>query len=164
MLELERITVIYSEDQDRIAINAAVRDGGTARLWLTQRLANRLIPVLINQIKPRHEDPIYVDIMAGVAQQRAVARQEPQAPVKVTEPDHEWLISKIDLQMPTSGTVVIFYDASGKSARVAFRTEVLRQWLSILQRAYTAAEWRGTDWPEWMTTPAATQAANRMLH
>ena len=164
MLELERITVVYSEDQDRIAINAAVRDGGIARLWLTQRLANRLIPALINLIKPRHEDPTYVDIMAGVAQQRAVARQEPQTPVKVTEPNHEWLINKIDLQMPPSGTVIIFYDASGQSARVIFQGDLLRQWLSILQRAYTGAEWRGTDWPDWMTAPEATQAANRLLH
>ena len=164
MLDLQRITVLYSEEQDRISINAAVRDGETARIWLTQRMTNRLIPALINVIKPRHEDPVYAEIIAGVSHQKAVSRQEPSAPVTANAPEHEWLVSKIDLQMPPSGTVVIFYSPTGQSARIGFNGDLMRQWLSILQRVYVAAEWRGTDWPEWMATPAINQGTDRVLH
>jgi hypothetical protein len=164
MLEFEKITMAYSEDEDRISISAVLRDGGTARIWLTQRMANRLIPALINAIKPRHKDPAYVDIIAGVSLTKAIARQEPQAPVSAKEPGHEWLVSKIDLQMPTSGAVVIFYGTAGQSARIGFNFDLLRQWLSILQRVYAAAEWRGADWPDWMAAPSEKKAADRLLH
>lgn len=164
MLELDKITTLYSQEQDRLSLNATLRGGGAARFWITQRIANRLIPALIKIVKPSHEDPVYVELIAGISQRQAIAQKEPQTPVKMAEPDHEWLISKIDLQMPQSGAVLIFYNAAGQSARVVMNAELLRQWLSILRQVYVAAEWRGAEWPDWVAAPSARKTADKVLH
>lgn len=164
MLELDRITTLYSPEQDRISLSANLREGGTARIWLTQRIVDRLISALVKIVKPHHPDPVYAEIIAGVAQQQAVSRHELQAPVKITETEHEWLVSKIDLQMPRSGVVVIFYNAAGQNARVAMNVELLRQWLTILRRVYVTAEWDGAEWPEWLAITATTNVSSKVVH
>lgn len=164
MLELERITTLYSPEQDRVSLNATLRAGGTARIWLTQRIIHKLVPALISIVEPRHKDPVYTEIIAGVSQQKAVERHEPQAPVNVTEPTHDWLVSKVDLQIAQSGAVVIFCNAKGQKARVAMNGELLRQWLSILRRVYLMAEWHGAEWPAWMAVPQPSEATPKVLH
>lgn len=164
MIELEKATTLYSQDQDRVSINATIRGGGTARIWLTQRIVHRLVHALVKIVKPQHDDPIYAEVIASVAQQKAVDRHEPQAPVKADAPEHEWLVSKIDLQIPQSGVVVMLYSAAGQSARLSMSAELLRQWLSILRRVYEITEWRGAEWPDWVVGPSASEAETRILH
>jgi hypothetical protein len=164
MLEFDRITTLYSQEQDRVSLNATLREGGTARLWLTQRMVHRLIPALVKIIEPIHADPVYAEIIAGVSQQKAVERQEPQTPVKVTEPEHEWLVSKVELKQPQSGAVVVFCSAAGQQAQVTMNAELLRQWLSILRRVYFSAEWQGAEWPDWMVVPPTPATVPKVLH
>ncbi len=38
------------------------------------------------------------------------------------------------------------------------------EWLSILQRVYTAPEWRATEWHEWIANLPAPQTTDRILH
>lgn len=165
MLELDTITTLYSTDQDRISLNARVKEGGTARIWLTQRIVHRLIPALVNIVKPKHDDPVYAEVIASVAQQRAVDRHEPQAPVQVAaETEHEWLVNKIDLQLPKQATILIFSSADGRTARLVMNAELLRQWLAILRRVYVTSEWKGAEWPEWMDPPAPEVSKPKVLH
>jgi hypothetical protein len=164
MLELDRVTTLYSREQDRISLNSILREGGTARIWLTQRIVHRLIPALVKIVEPSHADRVYAEIVAGVSQQKAVDRQEPLAPVKVTEPEHEWLVSKVELKQLQSGTLVIFCSATGQQARVAMNAVLMRQWLSILRRVYITAEWQGADWPDWMAMPPQSETAPKVLH
>ncbi|MEH6789741.1 hypothetical protein [Parasphingorhabdus sp.] len=164
MLELKRITSLYVADQDRISLTAQLGDGGFARIWLTQRIVNRLVPALVNQVKPDHTDAVYADVIAGVAQQRAVDRHEPQAPVRVAEAGHEWLVCKIDMQIAKNGAILIFCSADGDTARLAMNAELLRQWLAILRRVYMAAEWHGAGWPTWIVAPSKTHMAAKVLH
>jgi hypothetical protein len=164
MLELKRITTLYEADQDRMSLTAQLGDGSFARIWLTQRIVNRLIPALINQVRPDHVDGTYADVIAGVAQQRAVERHEPQAPVRAAEAGHEWLVSKINMQIGQNGAILSFCNADGETAKLAMNAELLRQWLAILRRVYLMAEWQGADWPRWMATPSTPDTATKVLH
>jgi hypothetical protein len=164
MLELERVTTEYVANQDRISLTANEKSGGTARLWLTRRIADRLIPALLKAVQPRHEDPVYVEVLDEIAQHRAEQRQERQPPVKVVQPDREWLVDRIDLKMATAGTRVVFVSAEDERAQLTFNVELLRQWLGILRRLYSQAEWSTDIWPDSLSSPQAPKKPPTVLH
>lgn len=164
MIQLDRITTLYSQDQDRISLNALDKEGGTIRIWLTQRIFARLIPELAKLVKPRHDDPVYASVLASVAQQWAIEQHEPQAQVQLTEVGQEWLVCKIDMQLSEAGVILVFASADGQTARLAMNANLLRQWLAILRRVYNSSEWKGIDWPEWMELPSTVKSKSRILH
>ena len=50
MNELQKVTVEYDENEDRIRLAGEGADGVRAVLWVSQRLLRRLVPVLVNWI------------------------------------------------------------------------------------------------------------------
>jgi hypothetical protein len=164
MKQLDRVTTLYSQEQDRISLNALDKQGGSIRLWLTQRIFARLVPRLAKLVEPKHDDPVYASVLASVAQQRAVEQQEPAKPVQLVEVAQEWLVCKIDMKMSPAGIILIFASADGERAQLAMNGGLLRQWLAILRRVYQSAEWKGTDWPDWMDPPVTTQRSSQILH
>lgn len=65
-LTLQRITTTYDVEQDRIRLIGQYVGGGTHTLWLTQRLLQRLLPVLWQWLErqdiPPNSDP---DLVGG---------------------------------------------------------------------------------------------------
>jgi hypothetical protein len=148
MIELERMTTQYVATEDRISITANVKSGGTARLWLTRRIGDRMVAALVKAVQPRHRDRAYAELIGEMTQQEAEQRLEPQPEVQAATPDHEWLIDKISLQFPTGAVVVRLTGPQGQEAGMALSTEVVRQWLGILRRVYQHGEWPIDQWPE----------------
>lgn len=164
MIDLERMTTEYVADEDRISISARIKGDGTIRLWLTRRIADRMVPALAKVVQPRHEDPAYAEVVGEMAQQRAEQNHEPQEPVKPTHPDQEWLVCKIDLRMAKAGAVLIFAGSESEHARLTMTFELLRQWLAILRRVYQAGEWPLAVWPNALQEGAARPVAPKILH
>jgi hypothetical protein len=164
MLILDRITTLYSAEEDRLSISATIKDGGTARIWLTQRITNRLIPPLLKLVGPKKDDPLYSEVIAEIAQQKAVERQEVVAPVRVQEVQHEWLVHKIDLSLASSGAALKLWNLDGQGADVNLHGELLRQWLDIVRRLYIKAGWTGVDWPDWMKAAETPRKKSQILH
>lgn len=133
-------------------------------MWLTQRIANRLVEALVKRVEPEHSDTTYVEVMSAISQRQAEATREPSAPVKVASPDYEWLVAKIDLALPRSGVVLTFSDAVDQTARISMNNQLVRQWLSILRTNYIVAGWDTREWPEWITPTASLKPRGTVIH
>lgn len=143
-LELTRITTIYVDTEDRMGLVGEDEVGEHQKLWLTQRLLNRLVERLLGWLPQSHEG------IQEIAQQVAQAKHEPEHPVIASPECLDWLVQEIDL-VPSQDVIgLVFKSESGEYvAMVRFNEISLRQWLDILFRQYQHAEWLGVDWPSW---------------
>jgi hypothetical protein len=164
MIDLQRLTMEYVANEDRLSLTANVQSGGTARLWLTRRIADRMVAALATSLQPRHRDRAYAELLDAFAQQHAEQRHEPLARVKADSPDHEWLVRKLTLRFPESGVLIILTGAEGEEARMVLSAELLRQWLGILRKVYHTAEWTTESWPEAARSRPALPQHSVVLH
>ena len=81
MINLQRMTAEYVEYEDRIVLLGDGGQDGVVRLWLTRPLTAKLVPALVDIVKPRHEDPGYVDVIDTFRQAAAEQQHKPSTPV-----------------------------------------------------------------------------------
>lgn len=172
MPHLQRVTTEYIDTEDRVRLTGALGDGGVVRLWLTQRLLNRLLPHLLGwleqQIGPATPGAEMIQEFAQHAAREALA---PQAPVEALPSDLSCLVDEVSVlpggqavaltfktRRPDGGLVVV--------GSLAFESQPLRQWLGILFDQYGKAEWPLSAWPAWFApdAPAGSSAAQSVLH
>ena len=92
MFELCRLTSQYIESEDRFRLTGEDEAGNTISLWLTQRLAQRLISFLLAAISSSSivttqnptQDDSAGDLLQEFAQQAATAELPQQAAVQVS--------------------------------------------------------------------------------
>lgn len=170
MADLQRITTQYIESEDRLRLAGELVDGAPQVLWLTQRLLQRLLPVLFKQLQGQGAgaDTSYADLLHSFAQQSARAELVPQPPVQVSPSSAAWLVLSVDIAPSDGGVRLTFKgepDQPDQQASLALTALPLRQWLGILHDAYGTAEWPLQVWPQWLqesSAPAAAPAA--LLH
>jgi hypothetical protein len=179
MRELQRFTTEYIDVEDRIRLTGEIKrdDGQSERavIWLTQRLANRLIPPLIGllekQMPPLDVPPSVVPMVEQrmeiqrFAQQSARANLVEQPPVVATADVPAWVVQTIDISPGPQLIRLTFRHPSGAEAVLPFNPLLLRQWLNILLIAYRKGEWPLTIWPEWMQeSELTTPIPRQMIH
>ena len=143
-LELQRITTIYVDTEDRIGLVGEDDNGEHHKLWLTQRLLNLLVDRLLLWLPQSHEG------IQVIAQQVAQAKHEPEHPVIANSACVHWLVKEITL-VPSQGVIGLLFKSDGDQhiAMVRFNEISLRQWLGIVFRQYQQAQWSGVEWPSW---------------
>ncbi|MBB1485309.1 hypothetical protein [Oceanospirillum sediminis] len=167
--QLKRVTTEYINFEDRIRLNG-LTPNGTVSVWLTQRLCNNLVKNLIAWLeKTMSEMPdILQHNMQSFAQQRAHCSQQQQAaseqPVR---PDNEinkhksWLAFSISLQTAPHAVRLIISDlAETESIEFSMEARQLRQWLNILYKGYSQANWPDDMWPSWMIASSENTLPN----
>lgn len=163
MLELNRLTSEYIEAEDRFRLTGEDQDGNALRLWLTQRLALRIVSHLVKDISTRSpeaiQNPSQDDdankLLQESAQQAAQADLTPQEAVTSTSSTRALLIQEVDINRAADGAVgFIFKDSVDEAAEkvtLGFEPQQLRQWLTILHQQWLLAQWPVTVWPEWIS-------------
>ncbi len=163
MLELNRLTSEYIQSEDRFRLTGEDQAGNALCLWLTQRLALRIISHLINElsisspeaIQNPSQDHDTSQLLQGVAQQAARADLCTQEPVTSISTTRAWLIQEVDINRAASGAVsFIFNNSAAQTAQkvaLGFEPQQLRQWLAILHQQWLLAQWPATVWPEWIS-------------
>lgn len=165
MTSLKRITTEYVPQQDRIRLSGE-RDDSAAplALWLTQRLFNRMLPVLLQWLERQGRELPRAETLQSFAQQAAGAKLTPQPPVRVDSASEEWLIQSVDVGSNDRLIRLTFKAEPDQAANLAFTAEQLRQWLCILHVAWIKAEWPGNVWPEWVRENTPTVQQDIVLH
>lgn len=153
---LQRLTTEYVDTEDRIRISGAREQGGeTLVLWLTQRLLNRLVPVLIAPLEREGNALPRADLLHGFAQTAARAALEPQAPVRTDAAQAGWLVRSVDVT-PAEGAVhLTFRGGEDEAACLQLAPRALRQWLGIVHDHYRKGDWPLAAWPGWMKESAS---------
>ncbi|WP_374583584.1 hypothetical protein [Pseudoduganella sp.] len=165
---LERVTTVFSPEEDRIRIAGARQDGQQVVIWVTRRLLGFLLPHLLQRLDGQFAStpPELRDTMQEFAQQTARSALGESAPVVAAQDDEVLLASAIDIGQTEVGVLLTFRDGGEKSFSLPLASENLRQWLHILYQADRAANWQLPQWPAWLTgeTGAAGAGSSLSLH
>ncbi len=141
---IHKQTLSYHEAEDRLQLVSQGEDDEVLLLWLTRRLADRLVTALFQRL----EAPGNSAVLAW-EQQLARAAFEPSAPVTVSSTARQCLVQSIDI-VPLPEGIELVFKAACCEARFAMGGALLRQWLGILHGWYLHAGWDTAPiWPAW---------------
>ncbi len=105
-MNLQRITTEYIDTEDRIRLAGDTGQGEPVVIWLTQRLLQRLLPMLLQWLDAQTGMTPMAEIVQGFAQQAARAELIPQTPVQATSPP--WLAQSVDVVQSNAGVSLNF--------------------------------------------------------
>lgn len=165
MFQLSRLTTEYVAEEDRVRLTGQIENGAPIILWLTQRLINRLLPVLTKWLEEKKDDTLRSDLMQSFAQQSARAELEPQAPVRSKPESLTWLIQTVDVTTSSEIIRLVLKNKAGEAAAIQFSPKQIRQWLNIVFDGYQKGGWSVTYWPAWLSEGThLPQRTNTVLH
>lgn len=176
-MKIARISLRYDRDEDRLALAVADAQGGTELLWLTRRLADRLVAALVQALD--------ADVELGRLRRSKSASPQPDKAVARRAAEHGWAQLAARMALKASDPVAVAVDGAGRllvRARLArrprgyrlemdagtgglftlaMRQEEVRQWLQLLRNAYAKAGWSSDVWPDWLPILAPVPAGGR---
>ncbi|MCE3262030.1 MAG: hypothetical protein K0R43_1109 [Pseudoduganella sp.] len=160
---LERVTTVFSPEEDRIRIAGARPGGQQVAIWLTRRMLGLLLPPLLQRLDGQFAaTPAELrDTMQEFAQQSAREALGGSAPVVAGQDDEVLLALAVDIGQTEVGVLLTFRD-SDKAFSLPLASDVLRQWLHILYKADQAAHWQLPQWPNWLTGAASADPASAL--
>jgi hypothetical protein len=168
---IHRITVSYDEHEDRLQLATEDSEGNVLALWLTQRLANRLVAVLLAglaQATAGHSDASTGATIQAWEQSAAYAQHSPQPPVQSTGPVTRSLITSADISQADGQFRLVLRWPDDKAVVLPLDSTALRQWLGVVYGRYRQAEWPCNGlWPDWIERQdhiATTGPAGKSLH
>jgi hypothetical protein len=174
---ISRLTTDYVDTEDRLRLSGDIAGGAPVAMWMTQRLALRLLPQLLQWLDSqigaataqgsegrRSAAPeIQKQVVHGFAQEAALADLTPQARVQAAASEG-WLIQSVDIARSDERVALVFRTADGRAAGLGVTAHELRQWLAIMRGVWLAAGWPDTPWPEWMKGEARPAERQIVLH
>ncbi len=155
-LRITTITTRYDHDEDRIRL--AVADAGRVVrvLWLTRRLAERLVPALVQglQISSEESDTKPAEVKAAQVYAKLEARLA-RKPGKLVVADQaeQGRVHEMKVRNGSNGMRVIEFHCKGlEMAELVLKPQEMRLWLEALHLAFVKGQWRLDIWPQWLQT------------
>lgn len=158
IFQLQRLTTNYSDIQDRLRLNGICSNNNLLCMWMSQRLANRLVTSLVEWLEKQELKPATAAaIHAAGASVTAVDAGQPK---------HEWLVENVNLKFGEQSLEMALCDGSQATcAKISVSREQLLQWLGILQNQYFLADWPTSNWPQSIQGQAAKAVtSNQTMH
>ena len=151
---IQTFTGRYDPVEDRFRLDAVNAAGEKQSIFLTRRLVDRVIPVLVSHLEGKTPDGAPADLAQGMSQPHArQARQTGEAtPAVAATPT--WLCRTMHFQKADHGLNVIFTNDTQVDAVMPMVEANLRAVLDILLELYTKANWPTEPLPEWMKSEA----------
>lgn len=169
-----RFTTHYFASEDRIQMCLECDKSEDQILWLTRRLLNRLISILLTKTVSlpsgvSADNNPKVDAIQKFAQSAAVGKlqlNKKRASIKRPKNNAEaHLVTEINIQKKKNSLELVFKtENNGKTFSIKFTDTTLRQWLSILYSRYHGAEWTEEFWPTWLRTDGLNQHVKKHLN
>jgi hypothetical protein len=167
MPSLQKITTTYSEAEDRLCVAGEDETGAAVALWLTRRLANRLVRQLVAWLEEEDGGALAVlgpELRQSWAQEKAVRQLEPSAPVRTDRGAPQLLVASVDLSRAAQHYLLGFRTAADAAPSLTLSGTELRQWLGILHHLYQIADWPRDPWPTWMEEAPREHRQPALLH
>ena len=169
-MRIKTVTTSYNQDEDRLCL-AVVDEAGQQRvLWLTRRLAERLVPALTQGMSvaaTEVEEPPSAGGQGGEPEAAAPQEAKAQAaqvyaqlearlshkevpPVQPGPQTPQGLVHEITLKAGDGLRGLQFHCRSMTPCELFLNPRELRQWLQLVRSCFHAAQWREDVWPSWM--------------
>ncbi|MFA5546954.1 MAG: hypothetical protein WDA10_00305 [Porticoccaceae bacterium] len=160
-LILEKVTLLYVVEEDRIKLQGQTKGNDKITLWFTQRLFLRLIPMLIRHLDQRVDvesdlprkvsSPSQRAAMQSFLQDKAMAGRGAAAPVVIDDqPLIDQLVVTLDLSQQRRGVVLKFPVEGERLVALPLTQDYIRHWLSVVYGLFVKASWPLDVWPEWV--------------
>jgi hypothetical protein len=163
VLLIQRMSVKYDGNEDRIALDITNTTGTMARLWLTRHGTDILVRTTsakveayaIAQMARANVYPDQADKIrrSALATQQLTARltQRSASAVDLPPGTQEHLVTGFAMPPNAQHIQLDFKCRPERNATVLLQTAELFQWLAALQRQYLRAGWGMEVWPAWFT-------------
>lgn len=160
-MRIKTITTAYNQDEDRLRFAIVDEEGHHRVLWLTRRLAERLVPALLQgMVAPAAEDAAPPEAPAGTspadaaqvyAQLEARLAQKPLPPIEPGPDAPQGVVYEITLKAADQGLRGMEFHCRSMSPCELFLTpRELRQWLQLVHTCFRMGQWREDIWPAWI--------------
>jgi len=170
---LQKITVTYSPEEDRLRLTAAAGEQQTVVYWITRRMLGVLLTPMFKWLEGRAGQGLgetnetvqrSKEARLAMAQSKAQASMTNETPVAASPNSTNHLLSSVDVKTEPNRFLLLLPVEDAKGV-IPFEQESLLQWLNILHRIASQADWQLTQWPTWFIegqTPQ--QATQKALH
>ncbi|HVY04442.1 MAG TPA: hypothetical protein VHB46_00570 [Burkholderiales bacterium] len=151
-MNLERITVEFHAEEDRLMVRVFFDKKAEIQFWLTRRLVHRIWPVLLQMAQARPEiqvqaNPEVRQAMLGMQHEKAL--QEVKFSRAAPEPEREhplgnapMLVSKVRARRNERGqTVLSLQPPQGNGVELALGDTLLHGFMKLVQDTTVKAEW-----------------------
>ncbi len=169
---LDKLTLDYSAAEDRLLGRVQAVDGKHSAVWLTQRLARRLVRMLCDHLRKsagtdltapsgRTTDgkgPANREHLLSFRHQAAMMKREPAPPVPDVDAGDAPLLEEIRAQL-SRHRILLTLELTDGPATLALTQDHAWQLLQILLNLFRRAEWPLDAWPGWMRKGEADAAS-----
>ena len=161
MFIIETFTAQADLAEDRIRLDAISPAGETQSIFMTRRLADRMVPLLVDQAEPQAMPGVPKDFALAMNQQQLrIEREEnPLAPVEAKQGSSCWLCQTIHLGLDQGQAVWTLTDDGDNTAVMGLPGDGVRNVLEVLLIVYQGLEWTVQAFPGWMTVDNEVQLA-----
>ena len=162
MVLLTKVTVTYSEVEDRICMSALLQESEPVMFLLTLRLCRLLVRALTDHLERSvsGSDLLDIGLLLTCQQRDAEWQHEPSEPVRFSKGLQVLLPERVDLSYTAESAVLLFSVGDGDIAQLPMSMQELRQWLGIVHRQFKRADWPMDVWPEWFIPTAPGPGRN----
>jgi hypothetical protein len=157
MVEIQKFSLSYDASEDRLAWDAEDKQGGTTRLWLTQRLCKAMVTAVVPMIKPAAQEVAreHESTMQSWQQAAAVADLGKAPPVRTHAQTLTGLVREVNINPSANGLVLSFQFGAEQPCVIGLNVVQLRQTLAVIYRLNVSAGWPLDIWPAWIAEPEA---------
>ena len=143
--------------EDRIRLDVLSPAGATQSIYLTRRLSDRFVPLLLERIESQVGPGVPKEIGLAMSQQQLrIERQE--SPIPDVEPQQgasRWLCQTIHLSDEQGAVLWTLTDDASNTAAMLLPGEGLRSILEVMLLVYQRLEWGLAVFPEWLLEAGA---------
>jgi len=157
MTEIQKFSLSYDAAEDRLAWDAEDKQGGTTRLWLTQRLCRAMVTAIVPMIKPAAQEVArgHEATMQSWQQAAAVADLGKVSPVRTQAQTLTGLVREVNINPSANGLILTFQFGAEQPCVIGLNVVQLRQTLAVIYRLNVSAGWQLDIWPAWIAEPEA---------
>jgi hypothetical protein len=150
---IETFTGHADLSEDRIRLDAINPEGDTQSIFLTRRLADRMVPLLVERAEAHVVPGVPKEIGLAMNQEqlRLEREENPIAPVETKQGSSRWLCQTVHVAEDEDQVVWTLTDDADNTAVMGLPGDGVRNVLEVLLIVYQGLEWTTQTFPDWMT-------------
>jgi len=153
LFTVQSFTARYDPIEDRICLNAVDAAGAKQAIYLTRRLMDQIIPVVVKHLEEKTPKGVPADVVQSMTQERVRQVRQAETPATPVQADPEtprWLCTTIQMQKQPAGLAVTLTGNATCQAQIPLADLHLRAVLDIFCNNYAKAGWDLRVFPEWL--------------
>lgn len=165
---VQSFTARFDPIEDRICLNVVDEAGQKQAIYLTRRLMDQIIPVVVKHLEDKTPKGIPADVVQSMTQERVRQVRMAEAPAEPVQADIEtprWLCTTVRMSKVSKGLTMTLSAEATASVLIGFDEQHLRTALDIFRNSYIKAGWDMRVFPDWQKSgprPAVADGPNRL--